>query len=267
MEMMEQAAKSTEEIWMDADDKLLAEAVGRLLKASGQATDGWADVAGEMGSGRTEKGCRSRWEVVKNRPHLVTICGGAAGVDAPVSYGHILLEKAEEAQSQKDSEGPKANGLLSGTEWTTEEDNLLREAVRTCAVDGAVTSWSRVAQLVGNNRSAQPCRGRWRRLKKNDDKTGGAGGPAQGAQVAVQQQYAHLESMGDSERALLDAAARKTAGKASGGGGQAMPAAAQMDVYNSTATQAEVMMDRPGWTAAWSYEHNTWYWWNDKHET
>ena len=28
-----------------------------------------------------------------------------------------------------------------------------------------------------------------------------------------------------------------------------------------------LVMDRPGWTAAWSHEHRTWYWWNAKHET
>jgi hypothetical protein len=28
------------------------------LKTSGQATEGWADVAAEMGNGRTERGCR-----------------------------------------------------------------------------------------------------------------------------------------------------------------------------------------------------------------
>ncbi len=199
---------------------------------------------------------------MKDRPHLVSICGSAAGVNAPVSYGHILLEKAEQTQ-QKQGSDPKSNGLLSGTEWTTEEDNLLREAVRTCAVDGAVTSWSRVAQLVGNNRTAQPCRGRWRRLKKNDDKLGVNQVQSQQAQHTVQRLNAHLESMDDSERALLDAA-RRSSGKTFNGGGHGMTA--QMD-YNNTASQAEVMMDRPGWTAAWSYEHNTWYWWNEKHET
>lgn len=57
--MMEQAAASFNEAWMDADDKVLASAVGNLLKTSGQATDGWADVAAEMGNGRTEQSCRS----------------------------------------------------------------------------------------------------------------------------------------------------------------------------------------------------------------
>lgn len=204
---------------------------------------------------------------MKNRPHLVSICGQSAGVRQAVSYGHILLEKAEQAPKQKDSE-PRSNGLLSGTEWTTEEDNLLREAVRTCEVDGAVTSWSRVAQLVGNNRTAQPCRGRWRRLKKNDDKLGVRQQPSQEAQVAVQRLNAHLESMDDSDRMhntqSMDVGRR--------GGGQALASDGQMDYFHhggsaASTKQEEVMMDRPGWTAAWSYEHNTWYWWNERHET
>jgi hypothetical protein len=29
----------------------------------------------------------------------------------------------------------------------------------------------------------------------------------------------------------------------------------------------EAALDRPGWTAAWSYEYHTWYWWNERHET
>ena len=38
--------------------KKLAAAVGRLLKATSQATEGWADVAADMGSVRNEKSCR-----------------------------------------------------------------------------------------------------------------------------------------------------------------------------------------------------------------
>jgi hypothetical protein len=198
---------------------------------------------------------RHRWEIVKNRPHLVSICGSAAGVAQPASYGHILLEKTE----SKHEADPRPNGLLSGTEWTSGEDNLLREAVRACEVDGAVTSWSRVAQLVGNNRTAQPCRGRWRRLKKNDDKLGLTHEPSAEAQATIRSLAAQLDGMDESERAIMDAAAR---------GKKVESTEEETDETSSSSQkQEEVMMDRPGWTAAWSYEHNAWYWWNAKHET
>lgn len=50
--------RTKDELWMDSDDKQLAAAVGRLLKATSQATEGWADVAADMGSVRNEKSCR-----------------------------------------------------------------------------------------------------------------------------------------------------------------------------------------------------------------
>jgi cytochrome c2 len=90
--------------------------------------------------------------MVKNRPHLITVCGTAAGIAEAYSYGQILLEKVteeyasgwdDETMSVQEESKEEPNGLLSGTEWSTEEDDILREAVRTLQdADGACSSVS-----------------------------------------------------------------------------------------------------------------------------
>ena len=203
--------------------------------------------------------------MVKNRPHLVAICGAAAGAVEPVhSYGQILLEKVKEVYESgwedmredlydEAKRAPSSLGL-SSTEWSPEEDDILREAVRTLQdEDGACSSWSRVAQLVGNNRTAQPCRGRWRRLKKNDDKLGIAHVPTAAAKAAIRRLSAQLDNIEHDESAAAAKGKRTvSAGEDDEGGVRPLD---------------ETLMDRPGWTAAWSFDHTSWYWWNADHQT
>lgn len=53
------ARSKGESLWTDANDKSLAKAIGDLLKATeSSVNEGWADVAVNVGSGRTEATCR-----------------------------------------------------------------------------------------------------------------------------------------------------------------------------------------------------------------
>ena len=97
-----------------------------------------------------------------------------------------------------------------------------------------VRSWARVAELVGNNRSAQPCRGRWRRLKRNDQT------------AAIRKLSPQMDE---------------------GGKRKAEDEAAEAEEPFDESAYLDAPPDRPGWTAAWSDIHKSWYWWNQQHQT
>ena len=88
---------------------------------------------------------------------------------------------------------------------------------------------------MGNNRSAQPCRGRWRRLKRNDQT------------AAIRKLSPQMDEGGK----------RKAEGEAEEEEEEPFDESAYLDAPP----------DRPGWTAAWSDIHKSWYWWNQQHQT
>eukprot|EP01044_Picomonas_judraskeda_P033109 COSAG03_NODE_13112_length_516_cov_1.100719_1_plen_131_part_01 len=131
---------------------------------------------------------------------------------------------------------------MSDQAWGAVEDGLLREAVAVTTesngkVNGTVSSWGRVAALIsavpppqvrilpnsryparthshsliayrmfgsqGKRRTAQQCKGRWRRLRTNHEQHGD---PSE-ARAAIQSSAARLESMSEAERTALYAAA------------------------------------------------------------
>ena len=76
------------------------------------------------------------------------LCGGARGPPPPLSpaprrlaCGRLTAPPVPAAAGAKSAEeGSAKNGLLTGNEWTDEEDERLRQAVQNTAIDGVVSS-------------------------------------------------------------------------------------------------------------------------------
>ena len=80
-----------------------------------------------------------------------------SAANPPVSYSGY---PAEPGRASPSAQAPPVS-------WSDDENARLKMAVSTCGT----SSWAKVAEMVGNGRAAQACRGRWRRLIASEAET------------------------------------------------------------------------------------------------
>ena len=94
------------------------------------------------------------------------ICKGAAGICRKWNMpGHLMdpLKPVPIADGTSPTrvfasyDSSLTSPAAQGTDWSVEEDTKLRDAVTQIGT----SDWTRVAEIVGNSRASQACRGRW----------------------------------------------------------------------------------------------------------
>jgi bacterioferritin-associated ferredoxin len=146
--------------WTKAEDKILKDGV--------EAGFSWADIARQMGTGKTGKQCRNRW--TQTLAPGINKGGWTPAEDQIIitaiqNGNHSWADIARQMGTGKTGKQCRQHWteVLDPTikkgSWTAAEDKILKDGVE------AGFSWADIARQMGTSRTGLQCRDRWLALK------------------------------------------------------------------------------------------------------